>query len=531
MVQRVFQPNVFQNDVFQVLNTIVKTVNETEQEVEGILYHRDLVRLKAETTNLVETDPTSGVFQSSVFQTNVFQNKGKSILVISGFVRKINETVELSELVSGLRDGFTFSNGSLIARIAETVQLGEAKNFARSLLRLISETVEKVENTVRLRVRLRHIDESESINEIAPGNDVFQNNVFQNNVFQIGGRGIVKIGGFVKLIYETLEISELIKGIRNGFSMGGGALIGRINETVQLVESVLGPRTMKRVLNETLEIPELVSKLKSVIMHVNETIQILMIQHIFQPDVFQQNVFGQGNALVRFRDRFRPINETIEIVESVPRNKFIKILINEIEQISEAIRMLRGEFSGGAGSLVALVSETQRIFETLHNPRTMKRILNEVMEIEELRIIKVVLLKVVNETLEISDAILKTRTMKRLIDETEEIIDSINRKGFLRVVINEIIELVESVPRNKFIKILINEIMNIVESVSRTGVTHLKIINEVEQIQESVVKKTSLGSGSESQSVSTSSTAKTAQTFPSGEGQSVKTLSTTVSSE
>ena len=115
-------------------------------------------------------------------------------------VRHIGETLQINELINKSR--------VMVRGINETLNKSETINRLKSIFRYGNDTFNVSENISKVKTIIRSVLDTLNLREPI---SAFQHSLFQNDVFQIElNRGIIRALGFVKVLDESLQISESI---------------------------------------------------------------------------------------------------------------------------------------------------------------------------------------------------------------------------------------------------------------------------------------------------------------------------------
>ena len=340
---KVFQTNVFQTNVFQ-FGYHVLFVNETENiEKNTMLKARGRHRFANEVEQVREP---LRPFQFNIFQTNVFMQQKAGVLRALGAVKMFNENMELAEVKQRTRD--------VVRRVANTLNLSEARIAYRARLGIISDDINIAEVSTRLKSIFRYATETMHIidfdgrlkliirfaNEIMNIKEpisAFQSTIFQNNTFQtITKKGIVRAMGFVRFVNDgglsisesPLRVTGLYKFIAENLSLSevlhkafGYNRFG--NDIVNLSETTAKPRVMARHVAEVVSLIDFDGRFRSVVRRVAETINLTSIEK-------------------SYRDRYRHISNTVNISEA--KNKvrsYIFVITDGAMNILESFKRIR----------------------------------------------------------------------------------------------------------------------------------------------------------------------------------------------
>lgn len=261
----------------------------------------------------------------------------------------------------------------------------------------------------------------------------------------------------------------------------GEALLKIISETAQLVETKLNPRTMRRVINETINLVEnIVKKLtgQALIKIIDEIVNIYEIRKI--PKIINETLQVVESKL-NIRGLVRILSESISFIESVIYQKGMKKIIDE------AIQLMEGRLR--AIQFRRIVSETLQAIESSLPAKAMKRIINETINLVESIVRRLGLKRIINESLSIAENIVKKLTymggqLIKVISEAVQLVETRLRIITLRRIINETVQFVEDKIKTLTMRRIINETINLIET--RLRVINLRrIINETAQLIES----------------------------------------------
>lgn len=348
-----------------------------------------------------------------------------AILNILGAVKVIAETVNIGETINYLK--------SMVRLISETVNVDEAVLNPLALVRVLSETVNISENIARLKAMVRIISETINTNE-----------------------AIQYLRGRIQIVNETVNIQETIVKLK--------AMTRVIDETVNIIEAALNPMAMTRVLAETVNLQETTPRLMSMTRPISETVNV------------QENI-------IRFMAMARQVAETVNIQEVTSRVVGFVRIIDEAVNINEAISYLRGR--------IRMIAETVNIQETILNPRVLVRLINETVNINEVIVRARTLVRLISEAVDINENVTHLKAMTRVINETVNIAETIvdvlvsGVTALIRV-IDEVVDIQEA--RNHvlgFIR-LISETVNVNETVVRL-MAMTRAISETVNINETIV--------------------------------------------
>ena len=340
---KVFQTNVFQTNVFQ-FGYHVLFVNETEN-IEKNTMLKSRGRHKFANDVLQIREPLRP-FQFNIFQTNVFMQQKAGVLRAIGAVKMFNENMELAEVKQRTRD--------VVRRVANTLNLSEARIAYRARLGIISDDINIAEVSTRLKSIFRYATETMHIidfdgrlkliirfaNEIMNIKEpisAFQSTIFQNNTFQtITKKGIIRAMGFVRFVNDgglsisesPLRVTGLYKFIAENSSLVevfhkafGYNRFG--NDIVNLSETTAKPRVMARHVAEAVSLIDFDGRFRSVVRRVAETINLTSMEK-------------------SYRDRYRHISNTVNISEA--KNKvrtYIIVITDGAMNILESFKRIR----------------------------------------------------------------------------------------------------------------------------------------------------------------------------------------------
>lgn len=407
-----WQPNIFQQDVFQAhkesvkiqgfvkrINEILeisgvkrkvlvikKIINEALELSESILRSRTLARLINEGVDI------SGVKARA---TGLVRLISETVNVSTGYVktmiRRINETVEISgvrkrlrSLVRLINEGVDITHsydqamGNLFRIINESISISGVRLRSIDIVKLISEGIDIVTSSRHIIGLFRRINET--VNIIKDAARSFQVNVFQD-VFQISpdddresdyvrGRlmylnesisisGVRKrLRNLVRLITETTEISEitlrplkLYRYLNENISINFveyyiRGLYKRINEGADITDGILRSRKLARLINEGIDITPVKKRIVSLVRLITETVNVaeIILKHV--PKIINE-IVGLDENLLRARNLIRLLQENILI--SGIRDPFIFVerilhltskVISNMAKISKIIKEL-----------------------------------------------------------------------------------------------------------------------------------------------------------------------------------------------
>lgn len=257
MFRREFSPAIFGD--LGVPPSIVRQVGEMLQVSENILRFQDSVRLIGEPLNVVE-----------------------GIIRLNNTIKQVGETFRVSENILRVLGA--------IKQLDETLQLSEGIIKLFGIYKLIDETVNINEGALRFSGIFKQVDEVLNISEI-----------------------ILRVSATIKIINETENITDSI--LRN---LG---TVRIINEGLSWVESVIKVLSagIKKVVNETLQITEDISKIFGIWKVVNETCNfsenVLRNTGIFK--LVTESVSWAESIIKAFtKDFFKPqlVNTTVKKV-------------------------------------------------------------------------------------------------------------------------------------------------------------------------------------------------------------------------
>ena len=222
--------------------------------------------------------------------------------------------------------------------------------------------------------------------------------------------------------------------------------------------------SLVRIINETLNFNESISKLSSTNKIVNETLHL-------------------DETYPKLQATNKIINETLQIDESNEKKGAVSKIIDESLQISESLVK--------KGHTKKIINEQIQVSEALSKRGSTKKVVNESLELNE-NISKVSgIIKVVSETLQISELVAKIPGITKVVNETLQFSESIFRKTGITKVVNEALQIVENISKRSWTTKIVNEALNLSESVFKRGVVK-KIINETLQLSENVIRRSGL---------------------------------------
>lgn len=258
-----------------------------------------------------------------------------------------------------------------------------------------------------------------------------------------------------------------------------------INETQQLVESLVSIRAQVRFINETIQIAETVDKTKLIAKAINESISIIevIISTLGKTLVIDETV-NVIEALLKPLTLLRLLTESISITDTQVKVQAIIRLINEVEQVVEVITK--------AALITKSVNETINIIETIVKIVSavgldLVRIIDEQTQFLENIDKTVAILQIISEAINIVESFNKTKLIRKSIDETLFIVDNWSRAAVLIRLITESITEVETLITVRDLNRFINETQSINEALIASR-TLVKAISEAVQLGETTAK-------------------------------------------
>ena len=193
----------------------------------------------------------------------------------------------------------------------------------------------------------------------------------------------------------------------------GGSIIKIINETLNFNESVSRLSSTNKIVNETLQLDETYPKLQATNKIINETLEL-------------------NENISRISGVIKVISETLQISELVTKIPGITKVVNETLQFSESIFRKTG--------ITKVVNEALQIVENISKRSWTTKIVNEALNLSESVFKRGVVKKIVNETLQLSENVIRRSGLVRIINETLRISENIIRSLAVALGWREVLE-------------------------------------------------------------------------------------------
>ena len=386
--------------------------------------HRGNIPLIIGKTTSIATTYKAGLSIQELYVDGIFDsffNESGSVLPSdSGFIGTITEDqyffngyIKLSYIynraLSPIEIAWLHHEPYVMFDYGISVWMFDTETTGGSIIRVINETLQFNEATLKLQATQKIINETLQLSELVEKKGATKKVI--NETLQIS-ESTPKTSGMIKIISETLQIAESFAKI--------SGITKVVNEALQLSESISRKIGITKIVNETLQLVEGVKKLSWTTKIVNEILR------------FNEALFKRGTTK-------KVINETLQISETTGRLAGITKIINESLQIAESLAKITG--------ITKVVNETLQLNESVLQKTGITKIINETLQISE-KIKKLSwTTKVVNETLQLSETLFKKVSIKKIINETLQLSENIARKSGLIKIINEVLNIGEKIIR------------------------------------------------------------------------------------
>lgn len=416
--------NTLSNTAIYILNTTVsKIIVETLNLVESVLsFPNFIIKLVADVVNISET--VLNVFTLLLKIIADTLNISETILNVKGLIKVLVETININEVIIRILGLFRF--------IADIVNISETKINLLGRLKVINSTINLSETIIKPYSYLKVLAEVLNISETRLRFMSLVRVIVDGLAISIQDRRL-RVISWIRIHADGVNVSEIINLPIKGF-------VRLVVETLNISETILNLLGAVKVIVEIVNVSENIIKLRSLVRNIIETVSITEAK---------QRIF----SFVRL------LGETLYIVEAILGVKALIRIISSSLNISGIVIKVFGR--------IRLIAETVNISETSFLIHGFNKIVSEIINISEIILQSTSILKFVSETLNISEGILKFRSLIQVLNDSLLISEAIKRVRGLMRLSNDSLNIVEAIFRPKVITRIEEETVEVAESTSK----------------------------------------------------------------